>query len=717
MSNVWAQWPQGRLRRMQIEGFMERIGRKIGAGISLFLFGASLIFAQNSSANNPAAAVSTAGQDQAAPAASTPDHAMAYYHYMLARRYRELAGLQNRSEDLDRAISEYKQAMAADPDSLFLRVELAELYWRSGRTGDAISEAQAVLKENPDEVDAHRLLAQIYFRYLGDNQPEKTMKENLAKAIDQFEAVTRLDPSDTNSWLLLGKLYKANNQGAKAEEVLKKALNADPDSHGAMAQLAQLYVDQGDYAQAIDLLTKIPDEERDSTVFGLLGYAYSQTHDNDHAIEAYKSALEQDSENEEIRQAYAEALIGAGKLEEARSELTHILKADPESATSATAYLRLGRLDREEGHFEEARKNLEHAKSLQSDNLEITYEEAVLEDAAGNDDTAIQLVQGALKQVEKPDGQYTASEAGNRAVFLERLGAIYRTQEKYDQAIATFKQIATLGKSEEPRAEGLIVETLRLDHQPKKAIEEAEAALAKYPDDRPLHLIEASMLGEQGQVDQAAQKLQALITGKPDDDDLEVYRALAQVYSQAKRFPEAEAAAQKALTLSSKPDDQKFAYFLLGSIYEHEKKYDLAEQQFKKVLDADPLNAAASNYLGYMLADRGVRLEESVKYIQKAVQLEPNNGAYLDSLGWAYLKMNRTDLAAPPLEKAAHLIQDDPTILEHLGHLYLQMGKRQQAEQAWERALKEWPTAVGSDFDADQAAKLKQQLEELKSKN
>jgi tetratricopeptide (TPR) repeat protein len=697
---------------MEIVGFMGKSGSKIGAGISLFLFGATLVFAQNPPPNHPASATSAAGQDEAA--ASTPDHALAYYHYMLARRYRELAGLQNRSEDLGRAISEYKQAIAADPDSLFLRVELAELYWRSSRIGDAISEAESVLKQNPDEVDAHRLLAQIYFRYLGDNQPEKAMKENLAKAIEQFEAVTRLDPSDTNSWLLLGKLYKASNQGAKAEEALKKALNADPDSHGAIAQLAQLYVDQGDYAQAIDLLHKIPDEERDSTVFGLLGYAYGQTHDNDRAIEAYKSALEQDPENEEIRQAYSEALLGAGKMDDARSELTHILKSDPENAT---AYLRLGRLDREEGHFEEARKDLEHAKALQSDNLEVTYEEVLLEDATGNDDTAIQLAQGALKQLEKPDGQYTAAEASNRAVFLERLGAIYRTEEKYDQAIATFKQIATLGKSEEPRAEGLIVETLRLDHQPKKAIEEAQAALAKYPDDRPLHLLEASMLGEQGQVDQAVQKLQALITSKPDDDDLEVYRALAQVYSQAKRFSEAEAAAQKALTLSAKPDDQKYAYFLLGSIYEREKKYDLAEQQFKKVLDADPLNAAASNYLGYMLADRGVRLEESVKYIQKAVQLEPNNGAYLDSLGWAYLKMNRTDLAAPPLEKAARLVQDDPTILEHLGHLYLQMGKRQQAEQAWERALKEWPTAVGSDFDADQAAKLKQQLEELKNKN
>jgi tetratricopeptide (TPR) repeat protein len=196
--------------------------------------------------------------------------------------------------------------------------------------------------------------------------------------------------------------------------------------------------------------------------------------------------------------------------------------------------------------------------------------------------------------------------------------------------------------------------------------------------------------------------------------DRELYLAIMQVYSQAKQFTEAEQAVNKALEYSAKPEEQVYSRFLLGSIYERQKKYDLAEEQFKKVLAADPLNASAANYLGYMLADRGVRLEESVKYIQKALQLEPNNGAYLDSLGWAYYKMNRCDLAEPHLEKAARLMADDPTIHEHLGHVYLRMGKEILAEQEWERALKEWPQAVSSDFDADQAATLQRELEELK---
>ncbi|MGH9455904.1 MAG: tetratricopeptide repeat protein, partial [Terriglobia bacterium] len=230
---------------------------------------------------------------------------------------------------------------------------------------------------------------------------------------------------------------------------------------------------------------------------------------------------------------------------------------------------------------------------------------------------------------------------------------------------------------------------------------------------RSLVVLHASMLGEQGHVDEAVQELQALSGGKPGvEDEL----AIAQVYLQAKRFNDAEEAGQKALRQAARPDEQENAYFMMGSIYEREKKFDQAEETFKKVLAMDPTNGPAANYLGYMLADRGVRLEESVKYVQQALQTEPNNGAYLDSLGWAYFKMRRFDLAEGPLERAARLITDDPTILEHLGNVHLQLGKERLAVEEWERAIKEWPKAVGTDFDATEAAALQRKLDDLKTR-
>lgn len=671
------------------------------AGSSLFLWALT----------GPLAAQEAAptGTPEKAASAATVDHSTAYYHYMLARRFRELAGINNRGDFVERAIGEYKKAMEADPESLFLRVELAELYWRVGRIADAVKDCEAVLAINPDQADAHRLLANIYWRNLGDSQPDKVAKDSLRKAIEHFEALSRINPADNDNYLVLGQLYRMNNQPSKAEEVLRKVLNANPESRNALASLAKLYFEHGDYDQAVEALKKIPESEMDTQFLSMLGYAYTQTHDYDSAIDVYEKAVGADAENQELRRAYAEALMGAGRLAAARTEFQKILKDEPDDGPT---HLRLGQLERQAGRFDVARQEFERAKTLMPESLEVPYHLALLEDAVGNEDKATQLLQGLVKQTERPAGQYTPGEASNHAIFLERLGQVYRSQEKYDQALDAFREIGNLGKENAPRAEALVVETLRLNRQPQKALEAADAAVQKYPQERSLVILRATMLGERGRLDEAIQQLRALLNNTPADR--EVHLAIAQVYSQAKHFSEAEAAARQALDLSKKPDDQEYPHYILGSIYERQKKYDLAEEQFRQVLVENPQNAGAANYLGYMLADRGVRLEESVKYIQKALELEPNNGAYMDSLGWAYYKMNRFDLAEPHLVKAARKISGDPTIQEHLGHLYLQMGKRREAQEAWERALKDWPDSSSSDFDADQAAKLQKQLEDLK---
>jgi len=682
------------------------------AGISIFLFATAI--SRGAQAGSPAAAETqnSASRSQTADQtalASGPDHSGAYYHFMLARRYQELASIYNRSDFVERAIAEYKQAMEADPGSLFLRVNLAELYFRVSRVGDAVREAEAVLKVNPDQEDAHRLLANLYLRNLGEGQPEKVAKDSLHKAIEHFEALVRLNP-EIDSYVTLGRLYRLDNQASKAEEIFRKALNADPSSKSALNYLAQLYTDQGAYNQAVELLKKIPESELDTQTLSMLGFAYLQARDYDNAAATYAKALAQEPDNLDARRAYAEALLRRGKAAEARTELERVLKSDPEDGNS---HLRLAELERGQGSFEAARRELERAKTLMPDNPEVQYQQVLLEDAVGNDDKAIEILQGVLKQTERPEGHYTAAEAHNRAAFLERLGLIYRNQEKYERALEAFRQLLALGDSEAPQGEALIIETLRLQHEPQQALQAADAAVQKYPKDRVLMALRARLLAEQGRAEEAIPVLQGLLNGGASDR--ETYLTIAEVYSQAKRYSDAEAAVRKSLALTPKAEDQEFARFMLGSVYERQKKYDLAEEEFKKVLSANPLNAPAANYLGYLLADRGVRLEESVKYIQKALQVEPNNGAYLDSLGWAYYKMNRLDLAQPPLEKAARLISNDPTILEHLGHVYVGLGKKKEAQQEWERALREWPNAVGSEFDAEQAAKLQKQLDELKS--
>ena len=114
------------------------------------------------------------------------------------------------------------------------------------------------------------------------------------------------------------------------------------------------------------------------------------------------------------------------------------------------------------------------------------------------------------------------------------------------------------------------------------------------------------------------------------------------MYSRVKNWKQAEENINKALELATKQEDKDYVIFVQGSIYERQKKYDLAEESFHKVLADDPKNAMTLNYLGYMLADRGTRVEEALGYIRRAVALDPQNGAYLDSLGWAYYRWATT---------------------------------------------------------------------------
>ncbi len=128
-------------------------------------------------------------------------------------------------------------------------------------------------------------------------------------------------------------------------------------------------------------------------------------------------------------------------------------------------------------------------------------------------------------------------------------------------------------------------------------------------------------------------------------------------------------------------------FYELGVAYERVERIAAAASAFRRCLDLDPSNASAYNYLGYMLADRGVELEKALQLIRKALGFEPDNGYFVDSLGWVYYRLGMLDDARRELERAAELVADDPVIREHLGRVYLDSGMRDEAEIQLRRAL------------------------------
>jgi tetratricopeptide (TPR) repeat protein len=640
-----------------------------------------------------------------------PDKAAAYYHYMQAHMYEEMVALYGRVEYANKAIEEFKLAIQNDPSSEYLNSGLAELYIRAGRPADAVRESEILLKRDPNNVEAHRLLGRIYLRSLGDMQAGSQSQEVLKKAIEQYEEIVKLDPKSADDHVLLGRLYRLDNDMVRAEAEFKTAVKLQPDSEDAVTTLAYLYNEEGDANRAIKALQTIPESERSGKLYSALGYTYEQQKDYKNAIVAYQHAVDEDEENLDAQRGLAQNLLNDGQLDAALQQYKVIVEADPQDPQSL---MRMAEIYRREGKFDAALDSLNKAESLVQDSFEVPYNKAVIYQAQGRVDEATQILQSLVQRTEKPGDNYSSSDRNNRAIFLERLGNIYRDNGKSQLAINTFRKMLVLGDDNASRGYQEIIETQRQDKNWTDALATAKEAVGKLPNDRDLKMVYASQLADNGQVDEGLAMVNSLLKGS--SEDREVYLALCQMYSRLKRWKEAETALTKARDLSTKPEDIDYINFLQASMYERQKRYDEAEEVFKSVLTANPNNAMVLNYLGYMLADRGVRLQEALGYIKKAVQIEPQNPAYLDSLGWAYFKLGNYDLAEENLRRASDHMGNDPTIQDHLGELYAHTGRLKLAAAHWERAIDEWNHSVPAEVDQTDFRRVQKSLDSTKVK-
>ena len=672
------------------------------------LFLAAAAMAQQSSAP------STAAAETSKPVMATPrkvDRAAAYYHYTVAHMYEDQFAVYNRSDLATKAIDEYRLAIDADPTSEYLTSGLAELYAKTGRIRDAVLEAQDILKKDPNNLEAHKLLGRIYLRSLGDVQSGSGSDSVLKLAIEQYQEIIKLEPDNVDDHLLLGRLYRLNNDLRKAESEFKIAVKLQPDSEEAVTTLAYLYNEEGDSARAAETLSSVPDASRSAKLYSALGYTYEQRKEYKQAITAYRKAIELDRDNLDAIRGLAQNLLNDGQTDAALEQYKIIADSNPEDAQT---YLRMAEIYRRNGKFDLALENLKKAESMVQDSMEVPYNMAAVYQAQGRYDDAAQILQDLVKKTDKPDNSYSQSEKNNRAVFLERLGTVYRDNNNDQLANETFQKMLALGDDNAERGYQQIIDTYREAKQWQKATDVAKEATLKLPNDRELKMVYAAQLADQGQSDAALEQVKSMLKGTPDDRD--VYIRLAQMYTRLKRWPEAEAALDKAAQLSTKDEDKEYVEFLRGSTYERQKKYDQAEETFRKVLATDPQNAAVLNYLGYMLADRGVKLDEALIMIKKAVDLEPANGAYLDSLGWAYFKLGKYELAEDNLMKASQHMGMDPTVQDHLGDLYQKTGRLKLAAAHWERAVDEWNKTVPAEVDGDNLAQVTQKLESAKMK-
>lgn len=657
-------------------------------------------FSQTPGSQTPAAQTPAA---QSTGAAQSTDRATAYYDFAMAHLYAELAGAYgNRGEYVNKAIDSYRAAMKVDPSASYIAEELTEFYVQTGQLEKATQEAGDLLKANPSNNDARKILARIYSRQIGDPDQGRIDQTMLKNAIEQYQKITQQDPKDAESFGMLARLYRVSRDNDAAESAYRQVLQLDPDDDDALNGLALVYADRGDLPNAIAMLKKAVEKNPDARTVVMLAEFYEQTKDYSNAADTMKQALALTNDNSRVRRAWATDLYAAGRNDEALAAFQGLAADNPKDAP---LQLQIAEILEKKHDFAGATAAIAKAKAL-GNGADVRFAEEELLRLQGKIPEAIAAMQSLLNDTRKD--QYSDPEKAERMRMLNVLGFMQQDTGKFADAVSSYRQIAELDPSLSPRVEVQVIEAYRSGKDYKVARQEADAAIKRYPSEPGVVFEHASLLADLGQTDAAINEVKALPNAMKDRDSL---ITIAQIQDKARRFEDESKTLDAADTLSKSPQDKQTIEFMRGAMYEREKNYEAAEKAFRNVLQADPDNSGAMNYLGYMFAERGVNLDEAQQLISKALDLEPGNGAYQDSLGWVYYRLNKLDQAADALRLAVDKVGKDPTVHDHLGDVYFKQGKIREAIQQWEASVSAWKVAVPGDQDPVEFAKVTKKLE------
>jgi len=174
----------------------------------------------------------------------------------------------------------------------------------------------------------------------------------------------------------------------------------------------------------------------------------------------------------------------------------------------------------------------------------------------------------------------------------------------------------------------------------------------------------------------------------PPSFTMEFYTGLA--YGREKAYDKALGHLVAAEVIAKATDRKGLnkVYFQLGATCERKGDYAGAEQYFQKCLELAPDDPEALNYLGYMWAEHGMKLDKARELIEKAVKAEPKNAAYLDSMAWVLFKLNQPAEALPYALKAVELSEKpDATVFDHVGDIYAAVKQPEKAREFWRKAL------------------------------
>jgi len=500
------------------------------------------------------------------------------------------------------AAAEFEKALSYEPDSREIRISLGECYFHLNELDKAVAVVSAI---SPKDGKTWGQLARYYRQ---QNRTEETYQA--------YREVLRLDSNDVDAYWYLVRMEMRRGQHETAVELMEKLVEIRL-SVRMMTELGRVYWQAGRPEKAIETLNNVIEGVYGSPhvdAFGLLADIYTQRGKPQETVRVLQKAQVLFPEHPRLLDKVIDALIEAGRREEAADELLALTQ----QRSRPDDRIRLAGLYFELGRYDDADSLFTIAARTDPDNYFPQYYLGLLKRQRHQYDSAKTHF---ARAVEIDDEKYDA---------YYHWGLVLMAQDSIRQAIAIVREGEFIAQPK-----GLLQYLIGVAHSQLEVYDTAIFWLEKSLDTEP------SLLR---------------------------------------------------------------ARFSLGAAYERSGRFENADSMFQSLIAVDSNHAPSLNYLGYMYAERGINLETSLRLIERALQIDPDNAAYLDSYAWVLFKLGRYDEAEEQIHKAVeHATQEDPVIYDHFGDILLQLGSIAEARKQWTKALELDPdnTAIKDKLKSD----------------
>ena len=554
----------------------------------------------------------------------------------------EAARVQADTGRFDRSAQYVARALAARPDWAAAMAQLGDIHLARARSGEdvpgnveaALAAYRKAAKADPGDLETTRALAELCAQ-AGRND----------EAIGHLTALAERRSLPANLNLLLARLYLRTDRATDAAPILEALVRKSPTSQEAIDLLATLYESEGRFDEAITLYA--PLLETGAARVGLtarLGVLHLEARRPREAAGILEGALALDPRSTDLLLLLVQAYDQAGDLEAASGACERLLLLVPDLIE---ARFHRARLLRQRGDAAGARAGYE-------DLLRLATRRDTLDE---RDETILTLAWGQAGLL--------AFAARDWPVAADRLGTALQRSPEPAADLARLRTRA-------------LIEAGRLEDA-ATALKQAAAA---FPEDLEVRVLGCDLAAARDDAAAAVSCSRSII--EEAAGSAEAYLAVSQSFMRRRQFDAAEAALREAVGRHPADGDLMFE---LGAALERGGRRGEAEHVLTEAIQRNPDNAMALNYLGYMLADSGRRLKDSLAYVERALALDPDNPAYLDSLGWALFKMERYAPAEENLRAALRYDATDPVLREHLGDLLIATGRPEEAVREWQAAL------------------------------